>query len=428
MKRISLIILFLALSLPLITATHTIQVSYCTFISKALAIIVLGDEEFVNASERCYNLVSQWGCYEILYLSANVSITPRANLTATKANFTWALTNWLKNKATSDTQVWIWIFSHGGGLHHQPPQYGVNEEWRVEDGRVETNSDEGAEINETLIGGSNRWVGIDECIFLYPAGGKETVWDDEFKQWLVGITYRRMVLFLSTCRNPESLGNETCYGGGFIDDLSAPRRIIITPTNETYFSVYNLTTGIGYFEEPFMNALDSSNPAWNEACNLIDADGIPSVLEAYLYAREHDMARKAVRNPSGNPDNDPWRNIYPRYRILDESPWLDDGGNFLPTFKNGADVGVGSYGYDSQDSQLARYTWHHPNAYSGCVEDINDDGKVDMEDMFIAYKTFGCDYSLHIWNSEASLADVNQDNKVDMVDIYLISKKYGWIG
>jgi hypothetical protein len=211
---------------------------------------VLGDSQFVNASERCYDLMSSWGCYDILYLSPNLSITPRANLITNRANLSWALTNWLKSNSNPDAQVWIWIFSHGVGLHHHSLlYYGDTEGWYLDDpyyggwGRAEMISDEGNEITEYLVDkdvdgdgtkSNTTWFGVDEGIGLKD---EEIAWDDEFKDWLGGVVYRRMMIFLSTCRSPEPSENETesCFSGGFIDDLSAPRRIIISCTNETYY-------------------------------------------------------------------------------------------------------------------------------------------------------------------------------------------------
>ena len=424
MKRFTLFAIFLAILILFYSFSQTIQIANSTFVSKYLAIIVLGYDEFASESERCYNLMSMWKvngtqCYEIMYLSSNLSITPRANMIANKSNFQWALTNWLKNRATPDTQVWIWIFSHGVGLHHHSPLDRFDDEWWSVDGRVETPSDEGPEINEALIGGSDRWVGVDEGIRVNPPSGKETVWDDDFKDWLAGVNYRRMMIFLSTCRSPEPSENETesCYGGGFIDDLSAPRRIIISCTNETYYGWGNETTGIGFFSEPFMDALTLGSPAWYEACNLVDYDGIPSVLEAYVYAFEHDMARKAVRNPSGDPNQDPWRSIYKNWREIDESPWFDDGGNFLPTFRNGTDVGDSSYGW------LSACTWLVQERYSSCVEDVNDDYKVDSTDRDMVAQNYGR-YFPGKWNSQCSLVDLNEDDKVDMLDYTAILSKF----
>jgi hypothetical protein len=383
----------------------------------------------------------QWGVdgypYDILYLSADLSSTPMADMIANKENFHWALTAWLKNNSNSDSQIWIWIFSHGVGLYHQVPLkiFDIPEAWSLHGGRPEANSDEGQEITEALIGkdvdgnpNNNLWVGVDEGIWLSSPSGNETVWDDEFSQWLTGINYRRMVIYVSTCRSGGS-ENETCYGGGLIDDLSAPRRIIISPTNETYYGFYNETTGLGWFDEAFMNALDIENPAYYEVCNLKDADGNTSVLEAYIYAYDHDSARMSVRNPSGNMLEDPWRRIYTNWYIIDESPWLDDGGNFMPTFKNLTDCPSPqelalNHGMDNKDGTLARYTWSDYRRYRGKSADINDDGTVNAKDAALLGSAFNCQYP-QTWTSTASIADINSDNAVNAKDAVILGRQFG---
>lgn len=409
-----------------------------TCISKRLALIVLGSDLFVNASEKCFNLMSMWSSFEILYLSSNLSITPRANMTANRANLNWALTTWLKNNSNQSTQIWIWVFSDGYGLFHRPPSAFFAESWKIDGGRPEVNSDEGAEITEDLINidvngdgsiGSDTWVGVDENLVLQTPMGEEIIWDDELSQWLTGINYENMIVFMSTCKVPNA--SASCYGGGFIDDLSAPRRIIISPTNETYYSWANESTGIGWFENLFMDALTPGTPAWAGACDLVVDEsracwGVTSILEAFMYARDHDMARMAVRNPSGNVMDDPWRNVYSRFFEIDESPWLDDGGNFLPTFKNGVDIGAGSGGYDTGDGELAEYNWLAPSRYDGsCIEDVNTDSCVDIFDLSTAASAFGSSYPQK-WSSTASLADLNLDNKVDIFDVVPIAIKFGW--
>jgi hypothetical protein len=429
---------------------QTMRFAKGTSVSKYLSIIVLGSDQFANASEQCFSLMSRWHEYRILYLSSNLSITPRANMIANKSSLSWALTSWLKNNSNASTQVCLWIFSHGCGLYHHPSStIAPQEYWELEGGRAEANSDEGPEITEYLIGkdinGDGRisnttWAGVDEGIILSSSIGTETVWDDELNQWLESVTYRRLIIFMSTCRSPVALENGTacCFGGGFIDDLSAPRRIIITPTNETYPAWVNRTTGIGWFEQPFMDALTPGTQAWNEACDLVSEEsnacpGVTSFLEAFIYARLSDKARIAVRNPSGNPYEDPWRRIYPGSFEIDESPWLDDGGNFKPTFANGTDVDdlAKIIGWDAGDEQLAMYTWLLPSRYQNSIlADVNTDWKVDTIDLSKTSSLCGRAYWIpgfaYKWSSLASLVDVNQDNRVDIQDVARIAAKYGW--
>jgi hypothetical protein len=67
--------------------SQTVHITNSTLVSKHLAIIVTGSDEFVTAGERSYNLTSFWEEYEILYLSSNLSLTPRADMVANRLNF-----------------------------------------------------------------------------------------------------------------------------------------------------------------------------------------------------------------------------------------------------------------------------------------------------------------------------------------------------
>ena len=375
-----------------------------TYIPRCWAVIVCGNNTFQPDPEHLYNvLMESYNFDGILYLSVNMS-NPHVNLEASYANLQYALKDWL-NQSTADDLIFIFIETHGGGYRRNTPGcYGDESKpaffpdpqdkghW------AEIDSDEGfefteADIQENVNGddeiSDTTWVGTDECLFLYPASGTETVWDDEVRDWLSGLQYRRLIIFIGACRAPSN-ETEACFSGGFIDDLSAPRRIIITSSNETYWSYFEPETGQHYFGREFINALDPTNSAWGLATNLIDQDGATSILEAYLYAHAHDMGRKYVRTEAGTVP-DPFIEKYgPVWaKFTDESPWLDDGGNFKPSFINGEDVGVGTYGYDSGDSWLARYTWLAKERYSSCVEDINDDYKVDLTDVYMATQNYG---------------------------------------
>lgn len=139
---------------------------------------MLGSDEFVNASERCYNLISKWTEYEILYLSSNLSITPRANLTANRINLEWALTSWLNERDTPDTQVLIWIFSHGLGLYrHSPLFHGDEEHWELKGNltAAEVNSDEQNEITESLTWRDSDRNGIKDTLGLDVNGDRVVV-------------------------------------------------------------------------------------------------------------------------------------------------------------------------------------------------------------------------------------------------------------
>ena len=56
------------------------------------------------------------------------------------------------------------------------------------------------------------------------------------------------------------------------------------------------------------------------------------------------------------------------------------------------------------------------------VGDLNDDGKVNLEDSIIAAKAFGSKPEHPRWNP---LADLNGDGKVNMIDLGVIAKNFG---
>jgi hypothetical protein len=55
-------------------------------------------------------------------------------------------------------------------------------------------------------------------------------------------------------------------------------------------------------------------------------------------------------------------------------------------------------------------------------EDVNEDGKVDMEDIAIVCCAYGSYPGHPRWNPDA---DINEDLKVDMEDISLVCKQFG---
>jgi hypothetical protein len=54
-----------------------------------------------------------------------------------------------------------------------------------------------------------------------------------------------MIAFIFGCKFENS--TEGCYTGGFIDDLYGYRRIIISSSNETYYSGGNGVWEYGFF-------------------------------------------------------------------------------------------------------------------------------------------------------------------------------------
>ena len=208
-------------------------------------------------------------------------------------------------------------------------------------------------------GDQNDWVGYDEHISLNNQDWTraEKYWDDELASDLNTLQYDKLIFVRQGCVDPPAMEKAreafvregcvafskslSCFGGGLIDDISAPDRIILTATNETTYSYGdNLLHPDGYsqWSEVFIDALHGENTHWVGGCIInedpiewIDADanddGHVSIKEAWGYAWNNDNTR-------------PW-----------ETPWLDDDGNGQPTFINGADQ------LDPDDGAIADSIW-----------------------------------------------------------------------
>jgi len=212
----------------------------------------------------------------------------------------YAISEWLPSHADSNDEVIIYITGHGYGYDYNHSQY--VERCIDEDG------DEGDEH-----GG----FGIDEDIHVfgvYAGQEREYYSDDDLKADLSGWTCGSRTIIIGSC-----------YGGGFIDDLSG-MGTIITATGEVITAEIDRDgDGFSEFEEVLFDALFGYNTTFDEGTKTIvvhydkpvdadiDSNGRVSWWEAFKYAWEHDDAR-----------------------ILGlETPWFDDDGNGYPTFKNG---------------------------------------------------------------------------------------------
>jgi len=58
----------------------------------------------------------------------------------------------------------------------------------------------------------------------------------------------------------------------------------------------------------------------------------------------------------------------------------------------------------------------------GLIGDVNDDGVVNLKDLFAASSAFGSTVGSPKWNAQA---DVNNDGKVDTLDFYIIASHFG---
>jgi len=230
-----------------------------------------------------------------------------------------AAIDWLKAHSTSNDNVLIFIASHGGG-------YDPGMSLEQSGGRIDVSRDEG---NETW--GGSEWYGVDECIKFDDAGDSSKrwwYWDDDFKTDSTGMSYNQLTIVLMSC-----------FSGGFIDDLSAPNRIIITSSKETTTttSSFDIAAGftpfIGYFLDAFNgDVFHRYHAVWNTS------DVNNRIADAY-----------EITVPDGACDGVDWRDAYAyaREHFPYDSPWFDSNGNGIPTYK---------YGQDYIEHFL--YVWH----------------------------------------------------------------------
>ena len=255
----------------------------------------------------------------------------------------------------------------------------------------------------------NDWVGVDESIIFDPF---DQYWDDELATDLNTLNYSRLIFVREGCDEKRSFG---CFSGGLIDDISAPNRIIMTSTNETYTSVTDWDSfgqpGYGFSEwaEVFMDALNGRRTYYNfttrevvHTAIEVDADwnndGYVSMWEAFRYAWYNDEAR------------------------LDgsETPWIDDNDNGLPTYKEEHDNLDSGVELLSQDGLLAWETYLGFERLR--TPDLDGDREVEMEDIETLIRAFGDTPSKPGWNSSL---DLHVDDIIDWKDIFLFIKMFG---
>lgn len=262
-------------------------------------------------AQLLYHVLSEhYGFDGIYYLDVRTNL-PGVNASATRNNFRWAIRNYLMNSDGNDL-IFIFIVGHGGGYN--------TIEQRLQGGRIDgSQGDPQDEGLEHFING--QWVGIDESIYF---DGSEVYWDDELTDDLSILSYYKLI-FVRVGGIDGTEGG--CFNGGLIDDISAPNRIIMTASNETYYCWADLDNdGFSEWSEAFIDALHGEDTYYNATSNQIvhtgvrinadlDDNGYVSLFEAWQYAWDHDDARLQ--------------------RL--ETPWFDDDGDGLPTFISGSD-------------------------------------------------------------------------------------------
>jgi hypothetical protein len=195
----------------------------------------------------------------------------------------------LARKMTDNDTLYIMLNDHGAGFLSRkigargPGFYG---------GFIDGNSDEDDIFDETAWnmdmngdGDKKDRVGVDEALCLWG----EDMTDDEFATEVNKIGHYSEII----------VQMKQCFGGGFVRDLTGPRRTIMSSCSENDFSYGHkkvvddeVIVDYGEFTYWYFAALAGKKP--DDAKSAVDADkdkdGFISVLEAYEFARIHDVA------------------------------------------------------------------------------------------------------------------------------------------
>lgn len=373
------------------------------------AIIVCGADVTIGFHDAAYVYHVLKGHYgfsdsNICYMSVDTSY-PGVDMLATLSNFRSAVSSWLATRSTGNDMVFIYFVGHGGGLFYYRPMDPDPQEpfWTLWGGRPEINGDEGNEIYEFRInrdingdGDQTDPIGIDECLVFQ----NQFYWDDDLKSDLACVNYGSLVF-----------ATQSCFGGGFIDDLSANNRIILTATEETSIANSDMNNdGLSDWTKVFCDSLHQekayfSNDVLVHSGELVDSDTSDnlrvSMKEAYQYARENDFSADATNLPpfygppeGPAPDGCPEGGPSPA-----DIPKLDDNGDGLA---------------NSNDGPRASFTY-----IAGLTGDVNRDGIVNNVDVNIVDNAFGSTPGGANWNP---IADVNEDLIVNFTDRGLVDQ------
>ncbi len=125
--------------------------------------------------------------------------------------------------------------------------------------------DEGVDIN--MDGDFDDYVDIDEKVQLVV----NDITDDELKTEIEKLGSAKVTLIL-----------ESCYSGGFIDDISSDNHVIMSPTEEETVSYGN------YFIRNTVAALAGVDIAGNAVEADTNGDGVVDFAETFIYAAAND--------------------------------------------------------------------------------------------------------------------------------------------
>jgi hypothetical protein len=204
----------------------------------------------------------------------------------------------------------------------------------------------------------------DDLLFLwaYSHGGVDVGDDVYIVMGRMGLTDDRFTEALSQFKCNIVVGVESCFSGGFLDDLSGPKRIVMTSTfeeDESYFD----------FTDRMASALALNNK-WADT----DRNGYVSVYEAFEY-------------------------------VSSELFLYDDNGD-----------GV----FTSQDGQLGSHTYLE--LVKAIRTDLNCDGKVDIYDIMMVARIFSVEEGEKNWDSRM---DLDNNGVINIIDIWMVAKEHG---
>jgi hypothetical protein len=153
-------------------------------------------------------------------------------------------------------------------------------------------------------GDMDDWVSIDEHIWLQ---GSSSVTDDQMATFLDRVDAGVVVVFM-----------DQCYSGGFVDDLSAPGRIIVTGSGEEE------PASTGIVGTSLISALHRARPDGSPVDADYNRDGHVSIREAFNYAGVQENAHTAQYDDNGDGVSHPYPVPYGGDGTLGATTYFED--------------------------------------------------------------------------------------------------------
>lgn len=222
------------------------------------AVLIVGGYDAANNHLRywhdlvaMYNILKNAGykpanIYVIYANGVGKDASIPVNYSATKANIATVFTQ-LAGKMDSLDTLYIMLNDHGGNGTGDPS-------------------------------GDETTTHTDEVLWLW---NYAAMTDDEFAVEMNKITaYSKMIMQM-----------KQCYSGGYLDDTTKPKRILMSSCSATQVSYGRAANDYGEFTFWYFAALTGNKPDGTGAVNAdANGDGKVSIMEAWNYARAHDTA------------------------------------------------------------------------------------------------------------------------------------------